>query len=565
MLLIVILFSILMLSSPFLATNIQGLTLPQSLSAISYFSPSQNSSNGLSSSIIRNFTLPTPNAGPNAIVSGSTNGTLWFVEFSAGKIGEFFQSNDSFHEFSIPEKGAIPTSLAIDQFGTIWFSDQKAGSPSIWSFDPMRGGFKQYPIPTPKAFPLFILVDAEHNVWFTETTGYKIGELSYPSYSLIEYSFPVSQYEPLEMALDQNKSTIWMTLAQTTSEVQPGVLASFNMTSGKFESVYRPPFSLQDPVGIALDKDGNVWISEHRGSSIVEFNPSNLSWRKYQTSLPPASFQVGSISAPATLAIDNQGNLWFVEHFSNRVGKLDPSTGIMEEFTIPGPPGPNAYSVLNAIDPEGNFWFTNFVGNSIDMIPENATTNVLTKLVNADSGSQIPAVEAGHSIAVDLGIRNLASQTQELSLNATGSFSSDGVISTKQVSFNTTSFAVQSNQTVVIQVTVSPDIALASGIYSISVIASGENSSSTIQTFFIDVNASPLYFLYHLGDYFQYIAIVAILILAGIYFSVRRRLRKNRNNRSNGIYSMKGIVGLHLNTKDGGRVPLSKTFRMFTL
>jgi virginiamycin B lyase len=475
-----------------------------------------------SSNLIRIYPVPTNDSGPNAIVSGP-NKTLWFVEFTAGKIGEFFSSNDSFHEFPIPENASVPASLAIDQFGTIWFSDQKKGSPSIWSFNPLSEKFHQYLIPTATALPLFIVVDNQHNIWFTETTGYKLGELTYPNYSLSEYAVPVSQFEPLEMFLDQKSSTIWVTFAQTTSQVQPGIIASFNMASKKFENLYKPPFSLQDPVGIVVDNNGNVWVSEHRGSSITELVPSNSTWRKFQTSLPPASYQVGTISACATLAIDKEGNLWFVEHFSNRVGKLNPSTGMMEEFTIPGPPGPNAYSVLNYLDPNGNFWFTNFVANSIDMIPANATTSIGFQIGGQNNETRIPTVNAGQSIPIDLEVKNLASTTQFLTMNVTSSFSVDGTTSPNEFSFNVTADSIQlgSNQSLGVIANITPDVSLASGIYSISIIFAGVNSTS-IQTFFIKVSASPFYFFYHLGDYFQYIIIGGIAILAVNYLYFRR-------------------------------------------
>jgi virginiamycin B lyase len=465
---------------------------------------------------VQNFTIPIPNSGPNAIVSGP-NGTLWFVEFSAGRIGEFVTSNNSFHEFAIPETGAIPACLAIDQFGTVWFSDQKNGSAAIWSLDPASGKFTRYPIPNTKSLPLFIVVDNEHNVWFTESAGGKIGELSYPSYSMTEFSVPVSQFEPLEMTLDQNHSLLWISLAQPSSFA--GMIASFNMTAKKFSLLYQPPFSLEEPVGIVRDKQGDIWVSEHRGSSITELIPTNSTWRKYVTSLPPASFQL-PFSAPATLAMDNSGRLWFVEHFSNRVGVLDPSTGVIQEFAIPGPPGPFAYSVLNTMDAQGNFWFTNFGANSIEMFSMNATTAIAT---NVNGPNQEPTIQAGQSASVDLTVKNLGNTTQTLALNATSSFSVDGDTPPSEVSFNVTgdSLSLGSGQSAEIKVNVSPDISLASGSYSISVIFSDGNSS-TIQSFFITVNSSSLYFFYHIGDYTDYILVGAIVVVAAVYLSIRR-------------------------------------------
>ena len=158
---------------------------------------------------IKQFQILTVNSGPNAIIS-APNDTFWFVEFSAGKLGEFSALNDSFKEFLIPENRSTPASLALDHLGRIWFSDQ-SGSGSIWRFDPATLLFKQYRTLTPNSTPLFILIDDRNNVWFTETTQNRLGVLNYPSYDMSEYPLPSSNSGPVELAFGQNQSTIWIT------------------------------------------------------------------------------------------------------------------------------------------------------------------------------------------------------------------------------------------------------------------------------------------------------------------------------------------------------------------
>ena len=512
------LISLLVLSS-ITATQLQG---PKNgISAATktkYLSSSSENNLIYSPAMIQNYSLPTPNAGPNSIAEGP-NSTFWIAEFSAGKIAEFFSTNQTFKEFTIPKNGtAIPNSVAVDQFGTVWFSDFLGNA--IWSLNATSGKFTEYPIPTKGSQPLFIVVDKNHNIWFTETTGYKIGELNYPTYTMTEYTVPASNYEPLEMYLDQNTSTMWITLAKTTSEVQPGLIATFNITSKKFETVFTPPISLQDPVGIVMDRSGNVWISEHRGSSIVEFIPMNSTWRKYNTS-PPSGFYQTTISAVATIAIDQRGDFWFIEHFGNKVGRLDPSTGVIDEFDLTGTDDP--FSVLDAVDSQGNFWLTNFGQNAIQMIPANTSSGIYIRTLSP-TGSSYTKVEAGQTIGVSFEVKNLAPIARILTLNATSSFSESGQTSPQEVSFNVTGDVLNlaSNQSAAIEAKVTPDVALPSGLYSVSFAVMGQYST-TVQVFFITVNASPLYFIYHLSNYLQEILIVAIVILATFYFLVLRR------------------------------------------
>jgi virginiamycin B lyase len=346
-----------------LASVISGIIVPSKNVRGALDSATQQLGSSATSDPIREYPITTHNAGPLAIVA-SPKGSLWFTEFTAGKIAEFFPLNATFREFQVPQSGAAPASLAIDKNGQVWFSDQ-SGSGSIWTFNPSIDKFIQYKTPTTNSTPLGVTIDRDNNVWFAELTGNRLGVLMYPTYSLTEFSLPTQNSGPAEMTVQPSSSKIWIT------ETYANKIAEFDITTKSFNE-FPSTVSIRSPVGIVLDGAGNVWVSEHGGSSIIIFNPTNSSFRKYPTSVPPTSTGY-DISAPATLAIDNQGRLWFVEHFSNKVGRLEPGSGTMEEFVIPTQ---GAYSVLNALDSAGNFWFTEFSANQIGSIRANATTPV---------------------------------------------------------------------------------------------------------------------------------------------------------------------------------------------
>src|SRR5271169_5338585 len=238
---------------------------------------------------IKLFTIPTTNAGPNAIIS-APNQTFWFVEFTAGKLGEFFAQNDSFKEFQIPENHSVPASLAIDGLGRVWFSDQ-SGNGSIWMFDPKTDNFTQFDTVTSKSTPLFLLSDNHDNIWFTESTANKLGELTYPDYSMTEFAFPTAESGPVEITFGTNQSVIWIT------ETFTGKIARFDVGTHSFRE-FSPPstISLKSPVGIVSDNSGNVWVSEHGGSAVVELFPSNSTFRIYPTSIPTNQFSISAVA-----------------------------------------------------------------------------------------------------------------------------------------------------------------------------------------------------------------------------------------------------------------------------
>ncbi|MDA4111694.1 MAG: hypothetical protein OK439_04095 [Thaumarchaeota archaeon] len=474
----------------------------------SVLSPGQQAT---TDSPIRQFPIPTTNSGPNAIISAPNN-TFWFVEFTGGKLGEFFANNETFKEFPIPENQSIPASLAIDHLGMIWFSDQ-SGKGSIWRFDPETRIFTQYKTLTAKSTPLFILIDDQNNVWFTETTQNRLGLMSYPNYTMGEYVLPSSNSGPVELAFGENQTTIWIT------ETFTGKIASFNTILHSFTE-YTPPSQdfLKSPVGIVADNQGNVWVSEHGGSAVVELTPSNSTFRKFPTSIPPPS--VYPVSAVATIAIDSKGNLWFVEHFSNKVGRLDPSTNTIEEFQIPT--SEPAYSVLNALDANGNFWFTEFGSNQIAEIPAN-TSSPIRIFIRSD---KIAIVGSGTTVTSNVIVTNTLDVPLVITLNVSSSFSSTGETNSKEVSFNSTILNIPAGGTGTVIVSITPDSSLPSGSYSVGIIASSGNYS-TIGITFITVQGQ-FSIVEWLTSNYQIVLVAIILVLGIAYFSIARNNPKMR-------------------------------------
>jgi streptogramin lyase len=459
---------------------------------------------------IRLFPIPTTNAGPNAIIS-TPNDTFWFVEFTAGKLAEFFARNDSFKEFLIPENHSIPASLAMDGLGRVWFSDQN-GNGSIWMFDPKTTHFTQFDTLTPKSTPLFLLPDDHDNIWFTESTANKLAELSYPNYKMTEYSLPTVGSGPVEIVFGQNQSIVWI------SETFAGKIASFDVNSHNFAEFTPPSYvSLKSPVGIVVDRLGNIWVSEHGGSAVVELEPSNSTFEIYPTSVPTNKF---SISAVATLAIDSQGRLWFVEHFANKVGRLDPATKIMEEFQIPS--SQPAYSVLNALDSGGNFWFTEFGSNEIGEVPNNASSPLQTN-IRLVQGSQ---VSSGNTIDANVTIINSLSVPVTVALNTTSSFSPTGLTSNHQISLDSSSLTLQAGGEESISAKITPNATLSTGIYSVGIVATFENSS-TISLVFISVKGQFSSVGWIASNY-QILLVGVIVVLAVVYAAMSRRSKPNR-------------------------------------
>lgn len=455
---------------------------------------------------MKNYPINTTNSVPNAIIAGADNHTFWFTEYGAGKIGEFDSSKGVVtHEYSVGSK-AMPATLAIDAQGIVWFTDQDPNSPSVWSLNSTSGILTPFPTGVSPSDPIFVLVDpSTNNVWFTDYYGNYLGEISGSTHQMIKHSLPSANSYPVEMVKQNGTTYFWITEAT-------GKIARFD-TSTNTTQEFNPSIPISYPVGIVVTKDGNLWVSEHGGSSVTEFMPTNSTWRKYPTSQATVSPGTGV----ATLTLDQQGRLWFAEHYSNRIGRLDPPTGEMEEFELPIA---GAYSLLDSVDSKGNFWFTEATANEIGMIPGTATTSVSIRPVVIPIGS----LTAGSSTQAAFAITN-DNQTGSITfgLNVTSSFTTNYYTTKGEVSLSNYTVTLGPGETKTVTAVLTPDFSLPSATYTAGMVASDRELSS-IGTVFLQVNENPLYLLETLIPYILLTAAVVLLI----GFLVSRQRTKQR-------------------------------------
>jgi streptogramin lyase len=125
---------------------------------------------------------------------------------------------------------------------------------------------------------------------------------------------------------------------------------------------------------ITAGPDGNLWFTEECGGS--EGGCNNIGRMTTAGEISEFPLLIGGYYGPTgsggPIVIGPDGNLWFTHYFANRIGKIDPSTGVITEFEIP-----QGYTFPAGITagPDGNLWFTEFVGWRIGKItPAGAIT-----------------------------------------------------------------------------------------------------------------------------------------------------------------------------------------------
>jgi virginiamycin B lyase len=100
-----------------------------------------------------------------------------------------------------------------------------------------------------------------------------------------------------------------------------------------------------DPLGA---RDGSIWWSGQLANKLGRIDPTTGTIREYTLKSP--------FTGPHGLVDDKDGNIWFTGNNIGLIGKLDPKTGITTEYPLPDPKARDPHT-LN-FDQSGILWFT---------------------------------------------------------------------------------------------------------------------------------------------------------------------------------------------------------------
>jgi sugar lactone lactonase YvrE len=96
-----------------------------------------------------------------------------------------------------------------------------------------------------------------------------------------------------------------------------------------------------DPLGIAVDRSGNVLVADSRNARIEKFAPSGA----FITSLGTKGTGYGQFSEPNGVAIDGDGNIYVADAGNHRVAKLAPDGSVVAQWSDPGFYGPRDIAI----------------------------------------------------------------------------------------------------------------------------------------------------------------------------------------------------------------------------
>jgi len=288
-------------------------------------------------------------------------------------------------EYDFPEADSAPLYPRYDGDNTIWISD--AADPRLWKFtldDRQFSSYDFFGIST-----IFLDIDHDGKIWFTDTPNSKIGNFDPKTekFEIIEipslvdtspYSIPIA----LKVDFDNN---IWIAVVDTD------MLLMYNQNSKEFEQFLRVPTSESGPSALLLDDNGNMWFAEALSGKIGVVDSKTFEITEFVPDTP--------LDEPFALLFDKSGSLWIAEHIGPGITKFDP---ILETFDHVKAPNPESLPFGMAIDKYDNIWFGQHVIDELGVYdPYNdqlievpiPTPESFTQFITADDKGDIWFVE----------------------------------------------------------------------------------------------------------------------------------------------------------------------------
>jgi virginiamycin B lyase len=116
-------------------------------------------------------------------------------------------------------------------------------------------------------------------------------------------------------------------------------------------------------------KDGAIWWSGQLSNKLGRIDPKTGAIREYTLKSPH--------SGPHGLVEDKDGNIWFTGNVGSFIGKLDPKTGITTEFAMPDPAAKDPHTLI--FDHDGMLWFTVQQANMVGRLdPKSGEVKLVT-------------------------------------------------------------------------------------------------------------------------------------------------------------------------------------------
>lgn len=304
------------------------------------------------------YKVPTPGGGPgNTLIAGS-GGWLWFPMMFGNKVGAIHQETKAFREVPLPRPVSMPVSIAMGASDVLWVAEFRGNA--LARVDLATSAVEEFPVPWPNSLPSSVAIDESGTVWMALMGDNSIVSFDARTRQFTRHAMPMPGSNPLFLMAD-GAGGLWVSAAKDDGSY----VAHFDRRRTAFE-VYRTEDPNANPTGLLADGPG-LWVAEGGTGHLSRLDPATRRWQRYR--MP------GAQAEPVRLARDTKGRIWIADGGEigsvggNRLAVFNPS-----DATFTTMPMVNSQSKPMGIFvcPSGDIWFTQQGANRISHIKADA-------------------------------------------------------------------------------------------------------------------------------------------------------------------------------------------------
>ncbi len=219
--------------------------------------------------------------------------SVWFVGQSGHYLARLNPQTGKFILKGLKDEPG-PHNLIVGSDGVVWYSGNLSGY--IGRFDPKTSKIERIGMPEPEADdPHTLIFDrAEKHIWFTVQWGNFVGRL--------------------------------------------------RLADRKVDLI-RVPTSRARPYGIIIAPNGTPWIALLGTDKVASVDPNTLKLTEHK---------IVDGARPRRIDVTDDGRIYYTDYSRGYLGRLDPKTGKLDEWKLPGGADSDPYGM--ARDKRGRIW-----------------------------------------------------------------------------------------------------------------------------------------------------------------------------------------------------------------
>ena len=247
-------------------------------------------------------------------------------------------------EYDMPGPSRMPFSAAPAKDGTVWIPNFGAAN-KISRLNPRTGEFQDYPVPNAGTAAVHSAVAAaDGSVWIAEQGSNKLGRWDPQTQKITEYQ---DAYLPGKEGREDGGSRHTVRIdSQGMVWASGWPLTRFDPETGKFHDFPEA----EHTYSLDFDKAGNVWFTNPGTGQIGKVDPKTLKVTEW-TPPTPNTYE-------RRIEVDSDGTAWFGEYQAGKIGHFDPKTETFKEYELPG--GADAFPYAIGIGTDHSIWYSSY-------------------------------------------------------------------------------------------------------------------------------------------------------------------------------------------------------------